>query len=66
MLPLLMLRLSACRNYALENAMEAANVPLMDLMDRYAQQHNQQQLQPVTAAAQSSRHWRCMYAACVP
>lgn len=22
------------RNYALENAMEAANVPLMDLMDR--------------------------------
>lgn len=26
-----------CRNYALENAMEAANLPLVELMDRSAQ-----------------------------
>jgi hypothetical protein len=29
--------LTDCRNYALENAMEAANLPLVELMDRSAQ-----------------------------
>lgn len=28
-----------CRNYALENAMEAANLPLVELMDRSACAH---------------------------
>lgn len=30
-------RCALCRNYALENAMEAANLPLVELMDRWGQ-----------------------------
>jgi hypothetical protein len=38
-----------CRNYALENAMEAANLPLVELMDRSAQH------MPMSASA----YWTC-------
>lgn len=35
---MLLLLVNVCRNYALENAMEAANLPLVELMDRSAQE----------------------------
>jgi len=49
---------SFCRNYALENAMEAANLPLVELMDRSAQSQPDCTRQACPGSAPLTAAWR--------